>query len=193
MIMEDWGGGQREEFPASVSGWALGPLTEGQGRKGPLAPRPPIFPTQGVALKLWPVTPREKYVLHCPPAHRQGIEKFTTQCFPVSCATKADFLSYTIKQTNKNIGPLGLPSPLPPGVDGGADGGGDHCGITRVGLCDTRAGKSQKWDESNFLATYRPAYRNCDFMKMNEPRARQLGLEEDRKEVQRVISKLKKP
>uniref|UniRef100_A0A8C6BCY7 Uncharacterized protein n=1 Tax=Monodon monoceros TaxID=40151 RepID=A0A8C6BCY7_MONMO len=69
-------------------------------------------------------------------------------------------------------GPLGLPSPLPPGVDGGADGGGDHCGITRVGLCDTRAGKSQKWDESNFLATYRPAYRNCDFMKMNEPGAK---------------------
>uniref|UniRef100_A0A8C9C8X3 Uncharacterized protein n=1 Tax=Phocoena sinus TaxID=42100 RepID=A0A8C9C8X3_PHOSS len=68
-------------------------------------------------------------------------------------------------------------------VDGGADGGGDHCGITRVGLCDTRAGKSQKWEESNFLATYRPAYRNCDFMKMNEPRARQLGLEEDGKEV----------
>ena len=57
-----------------------------------LAPRPPVFPTQGVALKLWTMTPREKYILHSPPAHRQGIEKFTRQCFLVSHATKGDFL-----------------------------------------------------------------------------------------------------
>ena len=79
------GGGQREEFPASVSGWALGPLTEGQGRKGPLAPRPPIFPTQGVALKLWPVTPREKYVLHGPPAHRRDREIHKTVLLHFMC------------------------------------------------------------------------------------------------------------
>uniref|UniRef100_A0A8C0DQV2 Protein phosphatase inhibitor 2 family member C n=1 Tax=Balaenoptera musculus TaxID=9771 RepID=A0A8C0DQV2_BALMU len=70
---------------------------------------------------------------------------------------KADFLSYTIKQTNKQTKTWVLLAslPRPPGVDGGADGGGDHCGITCVRLCDTGAGKSQK---------------DNDFMKMNEPR-----------------------
>uniref|UniRef100_A0ABI7VV39 Uncharacterized protein n=1 Tax=Felis catus TaxID=9685 RepID=A0ABI7VV39_FELCA len=35
--------------------------------------------------------------------------------------------------------------------------------------------KTQKWDQLNILATSRPAYRNYDFMKINEPSSHHLG------------------
>ncbi|CAI9180392.1 unnamed protein product [Rangifer tarandus platyrhynchus] len=41
-----------------------------------------------------------------------------------------------------------------------------------------RRKKSQRWDESNILATYRQEYRDYDFMKMNEPSTSQFGLQD---------------
>ncbi|XP_070317983.1 protein phosphatase inhibitor 2 family member C [Odocoileus virginianus] len=41
-----------------------------------------------------------------------------------------------------------------------------------------RRKKSQKWDESNILATYHQEYRDNDFMRMNEPSTSQFGLQD---------------
>uniref|UniRef100_A0A8C6DEC1 Protein phosphatase inhibitor 2 family member C n=1 Tax=Moschus moschiferus TaxID=68415 RepID=A0A8C6DEC1_MOSMO len=45
-------------------------------------------------------------------------------------------------------------------------------------LQEVRRKKSQKWDESSILATYRSEYRDYDFMKMNEPSTPQFGLQD---------------
>nr|XP_001491787.2 type-1 protein phosphatase inhibitor 4 [Equus caballus] len=39
--------------------------------------------------------------------------------------------------------------------------------------------KSQKWDESNILATYRAAYRDHELMKTNEPGSPHLSVQDD--------------
>ncbi|XP_046931739.1 protein phosphatase inhibitor 2 family member C [Lynx rufus] len=39
--------------------------------------------------------------------------------------------------------------------------------------------KTQKWDQLNILATSHPAYRNYDFMKINEPSSHHLGRADD--------------
>ncbi|XP_004690177.1 PREDICTED: type-1 protein phosphatase inhibitor 4-like [Condylura cristata] len=39
--------------------------------------------------------------------------------------------------------------------------------------------KSQKWDESSILATYRPAYGDHDLMKVNEPGVPYSGVQDD--------------
>ncbi|XP_007521183.1 protein phosphatase inhibitor 2 family member C [Erinaceus europaeus] len=44
--------------------------------------------------------------------------------------------------------------------------------------------KSQKWDESNILATYRPTYRDYDLMKVNEPSTPHLRVKETASDIE---------
>lgn len=43
--------------------------------------------------------------------------------------------------------------------------------------------KSQRWDESNILVTYRPSYRDYDLMNKNEPSTPQLSIQDGREDT----------
>ncbi|XP_027969154.1 protein phosphatase inhibitor 2 family member C [Eumetopias jubatus] len=49
-------------------------------------------------------------------------------------------------------------------------------------LPEVKRKKSQKWDESNIMATQRPAYRDYDLMKINEPSSPYFSPQDDGEE-----------
>nr|XP_019573309.1 PREDICTED: type-1 protein phosphatase inhibitor 4-like [Rhinolophus sinicus] len=51
------------------------------------------------------------------------------------------------------------------------------------GATQVQRKKSQRWDESNILATYRPSYRDYDLMKINEPSTPQLSIQDGREDT----------
>ncbi|XP_019504424.1 PREDICTED: type-1 protein phosphatase inhibitor 4-like [Hipposideros armiger] len=51
------------------------------------------------------------------------------------------------------------------------------------GTTEVQRKKSQRWDESNILATCRPSYREYDLMKINEPSTSHLSMQDGREDT----------
>ncbi|KAM5195913.1 protein phosphatase inhibitor 2 family member C [Hipposideros larvatus] len=51
------------------------------------------------------------------------------------------------------------------------------------GTTEIQRKKSQRWDESNILATFRPSYREYDLMKINEPSTSHLSMQDGREDT----------